>query len=679
MKILISRKRKSLGSALAMTIIIAGVIGFTLASYLTLVSAQNRSIIRSQCWNATMPLIEAGIEEALAHLNKNGLTNLFSDGWTYEFGMAVKRRNLGEGRFVVAILPRTQPIIESAGFIPTPIAFGSSFGTLFGQITWPWGSGTRSEVRRSVRVTVSGGPVFVKAMVAKGRIDFNGNNVMTDSFDSADPNFSIFGRYHPSKRKDNGDVATNSGEQGMFNAGNANILGYVATGPGGSIEIGPNGVVGSLVWYNAGNRGIEPGHFSDDMNMSFPSVELPFTGGYTPIGGNVTETNINYSYATITTTDYPTDPSISGIVTNYGIVTTTNYPSNPPPEGVITNWVTISTTDYPSPAPPGPITTNVVMVTTYRYPGHRPLITIDYVSTNTTYYPTNVDVYGSITTNTVQASVKCILNPMPSKHGSPPTDDSAYGYVPSPGTYVGSFTYDYNNSEKAWFRFYNAIQSYSYTVKIYSYPCEVYTYNIPSYTYRTPVSYSYMIRTATNIVVTTTSYNYILDSYDYVLDNLTGSVYVRGNARLLVKNSIQLTGKDAIVIGPNGSLKLYMAGTDARISGNGVINKNGNALKFQYFGLDSNKSIDITGNGEFCGVIYAPNASLFLRGGGNNAEDFIGAIVANNVTMNGHFNFHYDENLARQGPSRRYLISSWNEVNFETTLIYILKMHQRSS
>lgn len=679
MKIKDFKQKKVDGSVLAMTIIIAGIIGFTLASYLTLVSAQNRSIIRSQCWNATMPLIEAGIEEALAHLNKNGLTNLFTDGWTYEFGLAVKRRTLGEGRFVVTILPRTQPVIESAGFIPTPVAFGSSMGTIFGQITWPWGGDSRSEVQRVVRVTVSGGPMFVKAMVAKGRIDFNGNNVMTDSFDSADPNFNIGGKYHVSKRKDNGDVATNSGDQGMFNAGNANILGYVATGPGGSIEIGPNGVVGSLAWFNSGNRGIEPGHFSDDMNMSFPSVELPFTGGYTPSGGNITETNIQYQYTTVTTTEYPTDPGATGIVTNFGIVTTTNYPSTIPPEGIITNWVSISTTEYPSPAPPGPVTTNVTMIMSYRYPGHRPNVTISYINTNTIYYPTNVDVYGSITTNTVQSSVKCILDPMPSKQSPPPTDDSAYGYIPSPGTYVGSFSYDYNNPEKAWYRYYNAIQSYTYTVKVYFYPSEVYTYNIPSYTYKTPISYTYLQKTSTNIVVTTTSYDYILDSYDYVVNNLSGSVYVRGNARLLVKNSIQLSGKDTIVIGPNGSLKLYMAGTNARISGNGIVNKNGNAMNFQYYGLDSNTSIDISGNGEFIGVIYAPNASLFLRGGGNNVEDFIGAIVANNITMNGHFSFHYDENLARQGPSRRYLISSWNEVNFETTLIYILRLHRRTS
>jgi len=29
--------------------------------------------------------------------------------------------------------------------------------------------------------------------------------------------------------------------------------------------------------------------------------------------------------------------------------------------------------------------------------------------------------------------------------------------------------------------------------------------------------------------------------------------------------------------------------------------------------------------------------------------------------MNGHFNFHFDENLARIGPGRGYIPVSWNE------------------
>jgi len=34
----------------------------------------------------------------------------------------------------------------------------------------------------------------------------------------------------------------------------------------------------------------------------------------------------------------------------------------------------------------------------------------------------------------------------------------------------------------------------------------------------------------------------------------------------------------------------------------------------------------------------------------------------NSVVMNGHFNFHYDENLKRIGPAVGFVVSSWKEL-----------------
>ena len=61
-------------------------------------------------------------------------------------------------------------------------------------------------------------------------------------------------------------------------------------------------------------------------------------------------------------------------------------------------------------------------------------------------------------------------------------------------------------------------------------------------------------------------------------------------------------------------------------------------------------------------MIYAPNAAFTLNGGGNNAIDFVGASVSSTVTMNGHFNFHYDEALGRIGARRGYIITGWGEL-----------------
>jgi hypothetical protein len=44
------------------------------------------------------------------------------------------------------------------------------------------------------------------------------------------------------------------------------------------------------------------------------------------------------------------------------------------------------------------------------------------------------------------------------------------------------------------------------------------------------------------------------------------------------------------------------------------------------------------------------------------AVDFTGAGIVKSATMNGHFNFHYDEALAKFGPDRGWFITSWNEM-----------------
>jgi hypothetical protein len=51
-----------------------------------------------------------------------------------------------------------------------------------------------------------------------------------------------------------------------------------------------------------------------------------------------------------------------------------------------------------------------------------------------------------------------------------------------------------------------------------------------------------------------------------------------------------------------------------------------------------------------------------MGGGGSTAYDFVGAAVVGSATMNGHFKFHYDENLTRNGPKSGYVATSWTEL-----------------
>ncbi|MEW6306313.1 MAG: hypothetical protein AB1705_22840 [Verrucomicrobiota bacterium] len=429
MRIRLSRES---GSAVLICLIVASIMGMALASYLSLVSAQHLSVARSQAWNISVPVVEGGIEEALSHLYYNGPTNLGTAGWSADyFGHYNKWRQVGDGWAFMTISNATSltPTVYSRGYVRVPLSNGQ------------W-------IQRLIMINTRRDNLFTKGLVAKGQITLNGNNVAIDSFDSADPNYSSNGVYVVSKRKANGDVASNSGVTNAIITGNANIFGKASTGPGGTVGHGPNGAVGDLAWQYGGNTGIKPGFSADDMNVSFPDVKLPFSGGFTPGGG------------------------------------------------------------------------------------------------------------------------------------------SGYQYV-------------------------------------------------------------------------------ISTSGDYRISSLSGSLLIASNAnvRLIVDGNISLTGQDKIMIEGGGCLNLYMAGAEAKITGTGVVNQNGNATNFFYWGTTNNTTLAVNGNGSFKGVIYAPNANFTMNGGGNsNLEDITGASVTATARINGNFNFHYDENLGRLNFSRGYIITAWNEL-----------------
>lgn len=438
MKLSANKSPNTSGSALVMTMVITGSIGMALASYLFLVGETNKAVMRSMAWNSAMPMIEAGIEEAMAHINKNGMTNLYHDGWRMVSYFQIdpqtlistphfmKERKISDGYYRIFISQTAPPVLISAGYARVPLK---------PQFLPP----------RAVRVNTRREARFARGMVAKGGIDLRGNNVTTDSFDSQDPAKSTVGRYDPAKAQANGDIASNANTIGVIDQGNADVYGHIATGPGGTINLGPQGAAGSKAWIDSGKSGIEPGYASDDMNVDFPDVTLPFTSGFSGVSG-------------------------------------------------------------------------------------------------------------------------------------------------------------------------------------------------------TPLR--------------------INNSGNYMMDTLSKSLIVRAGATavLIVNSRIQLTGLDSITIESGASLKIYMRGEDAFIGGKGVVNDTGNALNFMYYGLPTNTALTFAGNGEFVGTIYAPQAAFSLKGGGVGIQDFVGASVTDSVTMTGNFNFHYDENLGRNGPDNGFTISSWNEI-----------------
>jgi choice-of-anchor A domain-containing protein len=131
--------------------------------------------------------------------------------------------------------------------------------------------------------------------------------------------------------------------------------------------------------------------------------------------------------------------------------------------------------------------------------------------------------------------------------------------------------------------------------------------------------------------------------------------------RLLIQNG----GTETVIVAGNGvdvgaKLTMYVASSTFSI-GAGKID-GGRAANLSYYGLPSNTSINFSGNGTFTGTIYAPNAAVTLSGSGGNDYDIVGSVIAKTVTINGHFQFHFDEDLLTSGPARGYTAVHWSEI-----------------
>jgi hypothetical protein len=575
MKTKLSTKQTSRGMTLLVALFLCTILSITIAGYLRHAFLQNRLSMRSQTWNLSMAVSEAGVEEAMEQLNLN-TGNLAANGWSQSGNLYTITRVLDANTsYTVSIdnSDQSSPLITCVSDLHPPSLSATlpalGFLAAIGVNTPPTDS---TRIRRAIQVKTGRSALFLKAMVAKHTIDFNGNYVMTDSFDSSNPNYSNNGLYpsgQTSKLLNNGDVASNDSIVNIINVGNANIYGHVATGPGGSIYVGPGGGVGDHSW-QAANSGIESGYFSDNMNFTFPSVSLPYTSGLTPSTDLIYSTNYSVGSASNT-------------------VTSSTYPSPVPATGVITNISYTTASTVPSPVP-----------------------------------------YGT-TTNTLTQYT---------------TDNS----FPKAGTYVGTVTKVPNTSMWAY---------YVITGTNYTYPSYTYTYLTLSAT--------------TNYTVTSTGYDYVLQGgdpslppVDYYLSSLPGgNVLVKGNARLVIAGNLDVGGNNAqnqITLTSDAKLQMWVGGTSCKISGNGVVNPTGYAQNFICWCTDSVTSLSLNGNGQFTGIVVAPNANVTLNGGGNSNQDFIGALLANTVKLNGHFNFHYDEALRNLNGNGRFKVTLWNEI-----------------
>jgi hypothetical protein len=238
------------GSILVVTVILSALIGSVLCSYLVLISNRNHITMRALAWNSAIPVLEAGIEEALTHLHDDTTPN--ANQWTGELvkGKKIywKRRDFADGSYVYVTnmnVGSATPVIYAAGYVKAPLA-------------------DNEYISRTVKVTTTNPPsYFSRAIAANGSIKLSGAAIV-DGYNSK------IGQYSSTNRNATGGVYTDSQQDKAIDVGSAHIYGMAVTGPGGTVSVA-DGSVGDM------NQtiGIQYGWVDNNMNISFQEAATP--------------------------------------------------------------------------------------------------------------------------------------------------------------------------------------------------------------------------------------------------------------------------------------------------------------------------------------------------------------------------------------------------------------------
>ncbi len=262
------------GGVLLVALMLSIILGTLLAGYVGWVRTQNVLVEESQAWNAALAHAEGGIEEGMAQINVTFGTNYFVSAQT-NWGGGLASGYYGPRSFSFGDRGSYSAIIIPASPGPTIIATGYAMVPIVGR-----------RIARTVEVRTTAQAAFGYGISVVKNAKGSGNNVTIDSYDSNDiRHCTPEGLWDPNTRKAGGDVVSTDG---IINVGSANIYGHIATAPWGSVSIQQmNGRVGDLPANLTGSTwnqtGIQPGWYANDMNLDFPDVGVPFSGGITSL------------------------------------------------------------------------------------------------------------------------------------------------------------------------------------------------------------------------------------------------------------------------------------------------------------------------------------------------------------------------------------------------------------
>jgi hypothetical protein len=126
-------------------------------------------------------------------------------------------------------------------------------------------------------------------------------------------------------------------------------------------------------------------------------------------------------------------------------------------------------------------------------------------------------------------------------------------------------------------------------------------------------------------------------------------------------DSIKLSGSGGITFAGSPYTIIYLEG-NATMTGNGISNVSTRPSSLQFFGMPTCTNVKISGNSNFYGVVYAPQADITLNGGGSLGQAF-GSLAGKTVNFSGNGTvLHYDESLrTMQGVIKSYNLYRWTQ------------------
>lgn len=266
------RRNRKRGSLLIVAMILAAVIGISLASYIQLGRSSLNISNRALYNNAAMNLAENGLEEAMYSINQYVANSTYNwAGWSNSGGSDAWRT-----------LPATGTYTFDQGVTGTVrvyiYGYKGNAPKVVARSTVTLGGGTSAPIEKWVEIQLRKTSKFANGLVAKQQIRFNGTNASVDSWNS-DPDKNAATAaipYSSGVRHDNGSVGSVSVSVDSILVQNADIWGYASTG-GALPSVGPNGVVGP---FGTASGTMDMTRVATDFAADFDPVIAPVTSGY---------------------------------------------------------------------------------------------------------------------------------------------------------------------------------------------------------------------------------------------------------------------------------------------------------------------------------------------------------------------------------------------------------------